>query len=447
MRKFSRGDSLIRDPEEGDSMKRRMTILLALGLLASLVAAAPAAATGSHSPDYTYQVTVTNLSENQTLTPVVAATHANDFKLFKRGQEASNGIQQLTENGGVPVLVDELNGSSKVETVSVIGSAPLAPGESASTLLTTDRHHRRLSVAAMLICTNDGFTGRSSVRLPGGVGNERTFYARAFDAGTEINTQAYSDLVPPCDGLGQTGTSNPDLAENGVVRNHRGIVDGVGDLSVADHGWDEPVLEITVERVRTYEVTVTNLTDGQPLTPPVFATHARWADVFDEGAPASNGIQQLAENGGVPVLVDEISSRHGFGTVSVVGDGPIAPGASVTVDLVVDDRFRRATLASMLVCTNDGFGAVDSLRLPRWVGDQVDLYGHAYDAGTEINTEAYLDLVPPCDGSGGSGASNPALAEGGVIEMHDGILGGADLVPSIHGWDGPVLKVSIERTS
>jgi hypothetical protein len=367
-RKFFLADSLIRDPEEGISMKRKITMLLAMGLLATFVSAAPAVATGSHNPDYTYEVTVTNLSENQTLTPVVAATHTNDFKLFKRGKQASNGIQQLAENGGVPVLVDELNGYSKVENVSVIGSTPLAPGDSASTLLSTDRQHRRLSVAAMLICTNDGFTGRSSVRLPGGIGNERTFYARAFDAGTEINTQAYSDLVPPCDGLGETGASNPDLAENGVIRNHRGIIDGIGDLTVADHGWDEPVLMITVERVRTYRVTVTNLTDGQPLTPPVFATHARFVDAFDEGAPASNGIQQLAENGGVSVLVEELSARAGFGTVGVVGNGPIGPGGSVTVDLAVDDRFRRATLASMLVCTNDGFGAVDSLRLPRLIG-------------------------------------------------------------------------------
>ncbi len=428
-------------------MKRRITMVLALALLASFAAVAPAAATGRHAPDYTYRVTVENLTENQMLTPVVAATHSSSFRVFKRGQEASNGVQQLAENGGVPVLVDELNGNSKVETVAVLGSGPIAPGDSASSLITTDGHHRRLSVAAMLICTNDGFAGRSSVRLPARVGNERTFYARAYDAGTEINTQDYSDLVPPCDGRGETGASNPDLAEDGVIRRHAGIVAGVGDLTVADHGWDEPVLKITVERVRTYQVTITNLTDGQPLTPAVFATHERWVSAFDEGSSASNGIQQLAENGGVPVLVDELSSRNGFGTVTAIGDAPIGPGASISVDLVVDDGFRRASLAAMLVCTNDGFGGVDSLRLPRWVGDQIDVYGHAYDAGTEINTEAYADLVPPCDGAGGSGVTNPALAESGVVHSHAGIRGGADLVPAVHGWDGAVLQLTIERTS
>jgi hypothetical protein len=346
----------------------------------------------------------------------------------------------------VPVLADELAANSKVETVEVIGAEPLAPGASATALVSTDRHHRRLSLASMLICTNDGFAGRSSVRLPGALGHERTFYARAYDAGTEINTEAYIDLVGPCDGVGGSGMSNPDLAENGVVRRHAGIIGGVGDLTVADHGWEDPVMKITVERVRTYEVTVYNLTGGQPLTPTVFATHARWQGIFDEGHAASNGVQQLAENGGVPVLAGELAGANGIGTVAVVGDVPIGPGGSATIDVVVDDRYRRASLAGMLVCTNDGFGGVDSLRLPKWIGEATTVYGAAYDAGTEINTEAYVDLVPLCDNAGGSGMSDLLLSENGVVHMHDGIMGGSDLKPDVHGWDGSVIKVIVERT-
>ncbi len=165
--------------------KRRTSIVLALALLSSLaIGVVPATASGSDAHDYTYRVTVENLTDGQPLTPAVAAAHESGFKVFRRGQEASNGIQQLAENGGVPVLVDELSGNGNVASVAVIGSAPIAPGDSATALISTDRWHRRLSVASMLICTNDGFAGRSSVHLPSGVGNERTFYARAFDAGT-----------------------------------------------------------------------------------------------------------------------------------------------------------------------------------------------------------------------------------------------------------------------
>ena len=425
---------------------RRAALVLTFALAASMaIAVAPAAATGSDAHDYTYRVTVENLTDGQPLTPVVAAAHESGFKVFKRGHEASNGIQQLAENGGVPVLVDELSGNGNVESVAVIGSAPIAPGESATALISTDRWHRRLSVASMLICTNDGFAGRSSVRLPSRVGNERTFYAQAYDAGTEINTELYADLVPPCDGLGESGSSNPDLAEDGVVRRHNGIA-GDGDLTVAQHDWDGAVMKITVERVRTYEVTVENLTTGQPQTPTVFATHARWQSLFEEGETASNGIQQVAENGGIPVLVDELSSAYGVGTVAVVGSGVNAPGGTATVDIVVDDRYQRASLAGMLICTNDGFGGVDSLRLPKWVGEETVAYGDAYDAGTETNTELYADLVPPCDGLGQTGTSNPALAEGGVVDHHNGIIGGSDLTVAQHDWDGAVIKVTVERT-
>ena len=72
-------------------------------------------------------------------------------------------------------------------------------------------------------------------------------------------------------------------------------------------------------------------------------------------------------------------------------------------------------------------------------------YGKAYDAGTEKNTESYADLVPPCDDSGETGESNPALTEGGVVMRHAGIQGGADLDPAIHGWRGPVVKVTISK--
>jgi hypothetical protein len=106
----------------------------------------------------------------------------------------------------------------------------------------------------------------------------------------------------------------------------------------------------------------------------------------------------------------------------------------------------------MLICTNDGFTGVDSLRLPKDVGDAVVVRSASYDAGTETNTEDFADIVPPCQGlvgvsSGepGTGMSNPALAEGGVIHHHPGIAGGADLVPAIHGWTDPVAEITVER--
>ena len=75
-----------------------------------------------------------------------------------------------------------------------------------------------------------------------------------YETSTEINTEAYGDIVPPCQILVSgtnvpgTGMSNPDLAENGVIRHHAGIA-GIADLDPSVHGWTNPVATIVVERI------------------------------------------------------------------------------------------------------------------------------------------------------------------------------------------------------
>lgn len=440
--------------QHGYAMSRwhRIRILtIVAGLIAALVAfTAPASAASSGGDPETvgtYLVTVENLTQNQTLTPAVVVAHDREFRLFRNHRPASDGLQQLAENGGVPALLDELGGNSHVSGAEATAGGPIAPGASASTLITTYGDASRISVAAMLICTNDGFAGVSSARVSEHR-NEVTRYGRAYDAGTEINTQLFTDLVPPCSGIEDTGTgtSNPALAEDGVVHRHRGITE-TGDLSPATHGFDNPVIKVTIERVATYEVTITNLTSGQPITPAVFAVHSGRHDLFRRGAEASNGLQQLAENGGVPVLAAEVAANPGITASTVVGEVPLAPGTSATMSLEVIGRGNRFSLASMLVCTNDGFGGIDGRRLPTHIGGEREYYARAFDAGTEMNTELFGDLVPPCDGDleTGTDMSNPALAEGGTIQRHAGITGIGDLT-EVHAWSGPVLKVKIERT-
>jgi hypothetical protein len=132
-----------------------------------------------------------------------------------------------------------------------------------------------------------------------------------------------------------------------------------------------------------------------------------------------------------------------------------APGASVTVPLTAEPDSRFVSFVSMLICTNDGFTGVSGAKLPEQLGDEIDLYLSAYDAGTEINTQDFSDLVPPCpvlsgvatDKMGG-GMSDPALAEDGMVHLHPGILDGVgDLDLAIQGWNDPVAKLTVRRTN
>ncbi len=59
-------------------------------------------------------------------------------------------------------------------------------------------------------------------------------------------------------------------------------------------------------------------------------------------------------------------------------------------------------------------------------------------------------MVPPCQSlvgvtsaDEGTGESNPALAEGGVIAAHPGIQGGTDLTVADHGWTDPVARITV----
>ena len=208
---------------------------------------------------------------------------------------------------------------------------------------------------------------------------------------------------------------------------------------------------------KTYKITITNLTAGQPLTPPILATHTQRAGFFRVGEAASEAIQQIAENGnGEPLLQALGEDTHVHDVVA--GTAPLVPAnnpgstgfeSSATFTITTSGRAKYLSFASMLICTNDGFTGLDSVRLPN---HKNTVYTAAYDARTETNTEDFADMVPPCQGligvssdDPGTGMSNPLLAEDGIIIPHVGINGGVDLFPEVHGWSDPVTKIEIER--
>jgi len=208
---------------------------------------------------------------------------------------------------------------------------------------------------------------------------------------------------------------------------------------------------------RTYKVTITNLTAGQPITPPILVTHTSRTEIFSVGEVSSEGIRQIAENGNGAPLLEALSNDSQVHEV-VAGMAPLVPannpgetgfGSSETFTITAHGRARYLSFASMLICTNDGFTGLDSVSLPR---NKKTVYARAYDARTEINTEDLADIVPPCQGligvsseDMGTGMSNPVLAEDGIVIPHAGINGGVDLFPEVHGWGDPVVKIEIER--
>jgi hypothetical protein len=203
----------------------------------------------------------------------------------------------------------------------------------------------------------------------------------------------------------------------------------------------------------SYEVTVTNVNATQSLTPPVAVTHAERDQYFSVGSAAPAELQAIAENGNAePALESWTNAILGAETPLVPDGSPAAemfPGAATfTIDSQEGEGY--LSLASMLICTNDGFTGVQSLELPA-PGEEVTVSADAYDAGTEQNTEMLSDMVPPCQdlsgvtGAEGTGESNPALAEGGEIGAHPGLAGTGDLTEEAHGVSSPVAEIMVRN--
>ncbi len=193
-----------------------------------------------------------------------------------------------------------------------------------------------------------------------------------------------------------------------------------------------------------WNITIENLTSGQPFSPPVVVVHDSTADVFEVGEAASAGVQTVAEMGSPTILADALKGTDGVYDVAIGSQAPILGGDSVTL-MVSGPSGSMLSIVSMLSCTNDGFNGLDSWALPASGTDTTT--GIGYDAGTEPNSELSEDLVDGCGVIGPVALpadGNAHTDEGGVVAVHPGITGSGDLTTTDHGWTDPTMMVTAQ---
>ena len=139
-----------------------------------------------------YMVRVTNLTNAQRFTPVLAATHTGGARLFRPGRAATPELRALAENGDTGPLTALLTGLPAA--VRDVGSTSglLTRGASVAFKISGGGGFDKLSLAAMLIPTNDAFVGLETT-LPES-GEKKVVYAYACDAGTEQNDELCSSI-------------------------------------------------------------------------------------------------------------------------------------------------------------------------------------------------------------------------------------------------------------
>jgi len=226
-------------------MRQSLNLATLAAAVLLTVAAQPAYA------DYsiTYEVTVTNTTYNQRFTPLLLATHRPTVTIFQAGEPASPQLRTLAEEGNVAPLKGVLDGLREV-TATAAGNALVEPGKSVTFRIKANPWRDRLSVAAMLIPTNDAFMALNAVGLPFPGGSQARFTAVAYDSGTEVNDELCTSIPGPdfaeCGGPG--GGAQVGGGE-GFVHVHRGM-HGTGNFTAAARDWRNPVAQISVRHVR-----------------------------------------------------------------------------------------------------------------------------------------------------------------------------------------------------
>lgn len=196
-----------------------------------------------------YEVSITNLTRGQTFTPILVASHKPGVELFELGKSASDELAALAEGGDTEQL-----GQSLYDTGRLIDSADsgglLGPGETVVVKVDAPRHWRaQISLAAMLLPTNDGFFALNGVHAPS-FRKSVTYFSPVYDAGSEPNDEDCANIPGPapemlCHGAG----GSPDEGGEGYVHVHSGI-HGIGDLATEIYDWRNPAAKITIKRVR-----------------------------------------------------------------------------------------------------------------------------------------------------------------------------------------------------
>jgi len=179
---------------------------LAVGIAAACVLSAPVSAK-HFEKEFTYRVTVTNLTNRTFISKVAVATHERKFKAFELGvPNFAFGLEVLAETGFPDTLVDELDRRDDVKQalqlssgvnntpatmVSGDASAPnggLKAGESFSIDIQGDYKNSSVSVFGMIAPSNDAFIAANSIPVPRH-GKPVVIFSPVYDAGTEANTE------------------------------------------------------------------------------------------------------------------------------------------------------------------------------------------------------------------------------------------------------------------
>ncbi len=218
----------------------------------------------------TYVVNITNLTNSQPFSPAAIIIHQAGYTLFVDGEPASVALEELAEGGNPNRLVIEASSANSVIKAVQIDSS--TPPRSIGNDITievplSNISNMMISLATMLVNTNDAFTALNAVNISDMVvGDALSFTAPSWDAGTESNLETADTMPGPAainaGGGGEVAgfsATRDDLLDK--VHLHPGVVTNANAMDASKEGlassvlgegdrWDNPTSKIIISRTR-----------------------------------------------------------------------------------------------------------------------------------------------------------------------------------------------------
>lgn len=223
-----------------------------------LVAVSAAVLAGCHHDDndevtaFRYTVNVVNLTASQPMSPLAVLIHNQDFHLFEVGQPASEALEHLAEGGSNAALI-EMMGSDDNVSQAISGNGLVLPGAADQVTITLNANrYGYLSLASMLVNTNDAFVGEVAVSLKSlAVGESYEMTMNVWDSGTELNDELAATIPGPAGGGEGFNAERDDYVD--MVTFHPGVIskdDGLADSALsASHRFLNPGAKVTITRI------------------------------------------------------------------------------------------------------------------------------------------------------------------------------------------------------
>ncbi len=200
-------------------------------------------------PLASFEIDVINATNNQPLSPVAVISHSDNYSAWEVGSAASVALENLAEGGSNAELAASLSGNTEF----VSGSGAIAPAASETINITaSSASQTRLTIATMLVNTNDAFAGLRSIDVSAlASGDTVTLNAYVYDAGSELNSESAGSMPGPADGGEGFNAGRTDI--NDVVRLHGGVVTADDGLATSvlnqSHRFDNPGMIVSITRI------------------------------------------------------------------------------------------------------------------------------------------------------------------------------------------------------